>query len=242
MLYFEVDVNLFKGAGIKAAGINARAARAPAAFMPHTFFSLTAALAMSVGIPAWAQQHCASDHVDLPKEQTTASAGLLSNLSKSRGSLRAELSRLLANARKQVAQAKPAGNACSPGCRAAAPAHILFRVTPNKFLRSYADFDKCEKLLKQTSSQPVRFGPHRARSADELAAWLSDVSQGEGQDGAVLYRRCGGKCSPRYLMDIIPDADRFVATLEVVCGHARDKADNSYAVASGYRWACEIGQ
>ncbi|HTS51695.1 MAG TPA: hypothetical protein VMH26_00315 [Burkholderiales bacterium] len=58
----------------------------------------------------------------------------------------------------------------------------------------------------------------------------------------MLYQKCGGSCSPRYFMDVFQDADRFVATLEVVCGHARDKADNSYAVTSGYRWACEPGQ
>jgi hypothetical protein len=237
-----IDVSLFKDAGIKAAGINAIAARASVAFMPNTPFRLAVALALCVGIPAWSQQPCTPDHVDLPKEQTTASASFWPNLARSPGSLRAELSRLLRNAREQITEVKPPSNACSPICRVAGPTHILFRVAPNKFLRSYADFDKCDERLMQTSSQPLRFGPHRARSADELAAWLSDVSQGEGQEGAVLYQKCGGKCSPRYFMDVFQDADRFVATLEVVCGHARDKADNSYTVASGYRWACEPGQ
>jgi hypothetical protein len=43
-------------------------------------------------------------------------------------------------------------------------------------------------------------------------------------------------------MDAFQDADHFVATLDVVCGHARDKADNSYTVGSGYRWVCEPAQ
>ena len=199
-----------------------------------------AALALCLANQAWAQQSCTPENVDLPKEQSTASAGLLANASNSRGSLRSELSRLLGNANKQIAQAKPPANACSPACRAKTPAHISFKVTPNKFLESYGDFDKCEKLEKQTTNQPLRFGPHRAETMDELAGWLSEVSQGDGPDGEVLYEKCGGKCSPRYSMDVASDAGKLVATLAVVCGHARDKKDNRYKIASGYRWACEI--
>ncbi len=244
MTHTAMDVNLFEDAGARASanGSNAIADRAFSEFIPCISFRFAAALALCMGIPAWSQQPCTPDHVDLPKEQTTASAGVLSNLSKSRGSLRSEISRLLGNAREQVAQVKPTGNACSSACRMVTPAHIQFRVAPNKFLESYADFDKCEKLEKQTSSQPLRFGPHRAGSMDELAGWLSDVSQGDGQDGAALYQKCGGKCSPRYSMDVIPDADRFVATLEVVCGRARDKKDNSFTITSSYRWACATRQ
>jgi hypothetical protein len=205
-------------------------------------FMLAAVLALGTATAAWSQEVCTPDHVDLPKEQAMGSASLLSNIAKSSGSLRAGLSRLLGNAREQLAQAKPTGKACSPACRVGTPAHIVFNVTPNKLLGSYADFDKCEKLLKQTSARPLKFGPHRARTVDELASWLSDVSQGDGPDGAVLYQQCGGKCSPRYSMDVVQDADRLVATLEVVCGHARDKKDNSYIIASGYRWACEAGR
>ena len=111
-------------------------------------------------------------------------------------------------------------------------------VVPSKFLSGYADSQKCEELLKQTSSRPLRFGPRRARSEKELTAWLSDVSRGNGQDGALLYEKCSGKCSPRYFMDVAQDGDGLVANLDVVCGPARDKTDNTYAVSSGYRWAC----
>ena len=239
MPYLAMDVNLLSKASVRVTGVDTLANRASSTLASRLLFRFAAALILCQGIPAWPQQLCVPDHVDLPKEQATASAALLSNLSKSRGSLRSELSRLLGDAREQVAQAKPAGNACSPTCRLVTPAHILFRVAPNKFLDSYADFDKCEKLQKQTTSQPLKFGPHRAGSMDELAGWLSDVSQGEGRDGAVLYQKCGGKCSPRYSMDVASDAGQFVATLEVVCGHARDKKDNRYSIASSYRWACE---
>jgi hypothetical protein len=103
------------------------------------------------------------------------------------------------------------------------------------------DAQKCEELLKDTSNRPLRFGPHRAQSEKELTAWLSDVSRGSGKDGALLYEQCSGKCSPRYFMDVVPDGKGFVANLNVVCGPARDKADNTFALSSAYRWLAVRG-
>lgn len=199
-----------------------------------------AVLVSCFAVPVWAQQRCAPNHIDVPKERASATASSGANLRQSPESLRAQLSRLLGNAREQVAEAKPpSGTACSPSCRVVGqPARIVVSVVPNKFLRDYADAQKCEKLLKQTSSRPLRFGPHRAQSEKELTAWLSDVSRGNGQDGALLYEKCSGKCSPRYFMDVTQNHSGFVANLDVVCGPARDKADNTYAISSGYRWAC----
>ncbi len=197
-----------------------------------------AVLVLCVALPAWSQQRCAPNHIDVPKERARATANPGANLRKSPESLRAQLSRLLGNAREQVAEASPP-KACSPSCRVVGrPAHIVMSVVPKKFLSGYADAQKCEQLLKQTSSRPLRFGPRRARSEKELTAWLSDVSRGKGRDGALLYDKCSGKCSPRYFMDVAQDGDGFVANLNVVCGHARDKTDNTFAVSSGYRWAC----
>jgi hypothetical protein len=199
---------------------------------------LIAALVLCVGVSAWSEESCNPDHVDLPKEQTSATAKSLANVVKSRGSLRAELAGILRNAQQQVAEAKPPGSACSSACGVAGPTRIQLSIVPQKLLTSYADFHKCEERLRQTSSQPLRFGPRHARSADELAAWLSDLAQGRGRDGAVLYQECDGRCSPRYSAEIVQDGDGLVATLAVVCGHARDKDDNTYSVSSGYRWAC----
>jgi len=202
---------------------------------------LLAMLILWAAVPAWSQQRCAPNHIDVPKERASATASSGANFRKSPESVRAQLSRLLGNARDQVAEARPpARNACSPGCRVVGrSAHIVVSVVPKKFLRGYADAQKCEALLRQTSSRPLRFGPHRARSETELTAWLSDVSRGNGQDGALLYDKCSGKCSPRYSMDVTQDGDGFVANLDVVCGPARDKTDNTYAVSSAYRWACQ---
>jgi hypothetical protein len=199
---------------------------------------LLAALALCSAVSAWSQETCVPAHVDQPKNEASASAKSLANLLKSPGSLRAEVAGLLNTARENLAQAQPPGNACSHLCRVGPPTGILLSVVPQKFLTTYADSSRCEERLRQTSDQPLRFGPRRARSADEFAAWLSDLAQGRGPDGAVLYRACDGTCSPRYSAMVVPDRDGLVATVDVVCGPARDKADNTYIVSSVYRWAC----
>jgi hypothetical protein len=201
---------------------------------------LAAAFMLCVAIPAGSQQRCAPLHVDVAKDKGTASASSSANIVKSADSIGAQASRLLREAQEQLGKAKPPpeGKGCSANC-ATQPALITLSVVPSAFLKKYADAEKCEGLLKQTSSRPFKFGPHRARSEKELTAWLSEVSRGKGRDGTALYAKCDGRCSPRYFMDVARDGDVFVANLEVVCGPARDKTNNSYNISSGYRWACQ---
>ena len=195
---------------------------------------------LCVAIPAASQQRCAPSHIDVAKDKGTASASSSANLLKSADSVGAQASLLLRKAQEQRGKAKPPeGKACSANCAVRQTALVTLRVVPKTFLKKYADAEKCEGLLKQTSSRPFKFGPHRARSEKELTAWLSDVSRGKGRDGTALYAKCDGRCSPRYFMDVARDGDGFVANLEVVCGPARDKTDNSYDISSGYRWACQ---
>jgi hypothetical protein len=200
------------------------------------------ALCACASVPAWSQQFCTPDHVDVPKEQVRATANFLANLARSPGSLRAELARVLNSAREELTQATPPGDACSSPCGVAGPIRVLLSIVPSKFHSSYPGSDRCEEQLAETKNQPLTFGPHHARQQDELANWLVDVAQGRGQDGAALYQKCSGRCSPSYFMDASQDGDGFVATLRVVCGHARDKNDNTYIVSSGYRWACAAVQ
>ena len=201
---------------------------------------LLAVLVLCVAVPAWSQQRCAPEHIEVPKERASATANPGANLRKAPESVSAQLSRLLGNAREEAARARPpTGKACSTSCRVVErPAHIVVSVVPRKFLSDYADAQKCADLLKQTSSHPLRFGPRRAGSEKELSAWLSDVSRGKGEDGTLLYDKCSGKCSPRYFMDVAQEGEGFIASLNVVCGPARDKADNTFAISSAYRWAC----
>jgi len=201
---------------------------------------LATAFMLCVAIPAVSQQRCAPLHIDVARDKGIASASSSANLLKSADSISAQASLLLRKAQEQLGKAKPPeSKACSANCSVSQPPHIMLSVVPNAFLKKYADAEKCEGLLKQTSSRPYKFGPHRARSEKELTAWLSDVSRGKGRDGTALYAKCDGRCSPRYFMDVARDGDGFVANLEVVCGPARDKTDNRYDISSGYRWACQ---
>ena len=54
-----------------------------------------AVIALCVSLPAWSQQRCAPNHIDVPKERASVTANSGANLSKSPESLRAQLSRLL---------------------------------------------------------------------------------------------------------------------------------------------------
>lgn len=201
---------------------------------------LLAIVGLCVALPAWSQPHCGSDHVDVIKERASGTADSVANLRKSRDSLQVQLSRLLRNAQDQVTQAKPpSAQACPTTCRPTGqPNRIVVSVIPKKFLNDYADAQKCAALLEQTSKRPLRFGPRRAHSQEELTSWLSDLSRGKGRDGEALYDKCSGKCSPRYFIDAAQDGKELVATVEVVCGPARDKTDNTYVIASAYRWSC----
>ncbi len=203
---------------------------------------LVAVLALWSAVSAWSQEPCTPDHVDVPKKQGSASAKSLANILKSQGSVRTEVTGQLRNAQEGVTQAKPPADGCSQLCRAGQPARILLTIVPQKFLTSYADALKCDERLRETSNQPLKFGPRHARSTDELAAWISDLSQGRGPDGAVLYKQCDGTCSPRYSAQVVQDGDGLIATVDVLCGPARDKDDNIYSVSSAYRWACNAKQ
>lgn len=199
---------------------------------------LILALVSYGAVSAWSQEPCTPTHVDLPRTQASATAKSLANILKAQGSVRAEVTGQLRNARNDAALVRPPEEACSRQCRVGEPPQILLTITPLKFLDTYADANKCQQRLRQTSNQPLRFGPRHARSTDELAAWISDLTQGRGPDGKVLYNQCDGSCSPRYSARVTQDGDGLVATLDVVCGPARDRDDNMYSVASAYRWSC----
>jgi hypothetical protein len=199
---------------------------------------LVTALAFWSAVSAWSQEPCAPDHVYAPKEQANATAKSLANMLKAQGSVRTEVTGQLRNAQEGVTQARAPADGCSQLCRASQPARVILTIVPEKFLTSYADARKCDERLRQTTSRPLKFGPRHARSTDELAAWISDLSQGRGPDGAVLYKQCDGTCSPRYSAQVVQDGDGLTATVDVLCGPARDKDDNTYSVSSGYRWAC----
>src|SRR5262245_22166315 len=203
---------------------------------------LMAALALSVCARASFAAVCNPDHVDMAKERASATADSMANLRGAPGSLKAELSRLLNDAQQGVKRATPPTESCRQSCTAVGPPRITISVVPNRLLKSYQDAEKCVQRLTQTSAQPLRFGPRRVKTENELGNWIAEVSQGHGEDGALLYEKCDGKCSPRYFIEAAPDGHGIVGSMSVVCGPARDKDDNTYTVLSGYRWGCRTRQ
>ena len=91
---------------------------------------LVVALAFCSAISALSQEPCTPAHVDLPRTQATATAKSLANLLKSQGSVRAEVTGQLRDARQGATQAKPPGDACSHLCRVGQPAQILLTIAP----------------------------------------------------------------------------------------------------------------
>jgi len=200
---------------------------------------LMAALTLCVCADGWSQSICDPDHVDVPKERASATADSMANLRGTPGSLKAELSRLLNDAKDGATRATPpTGESCPQSCTVVGPPRVTVAVTPNKLLKNYKNAEKCAQHLTQTSHQPLRFGPRRFKSESELGQWIAEVSRGRGKDGALLYQKCNGKCSPRYFIDAAREGNGLEASMSVVCGPARDKDDNTYTVLSGYRWGC----
>lgn len=196
--------------------------------------------AVGLCLCARAASVCNPDYVEVLKERANATAGSMANLRGAPGSLKAQLSRLLKDAQEGVTRVAPptTGNACAENCTVFGAPRITITVVPNKLLWHYADAEKCVQRLTQTALEPLKFGPRRVKSESELGEWVAEVAQGHGQEGALLYKKCDGRCSPRYFVDAAREGNELVASISVVCGPARDKDDNTYTVLSGYRWAC----
>ena len=114
---------------------------------------------------------------------------------------------------------------------------IVFTSTPHRFLKDYAEHDVCENFLMKTKQTPLVFPEKSFESSGELSNWLGQFSQGKGSLGKELYRRCPGKCSPQFRYSIRKASDDISIKPTVVCGHARDKSDNMYALS--YALSCE---
>jgi hypothetical protein len=187
---------------------------------------------------ARADDDCSAVVKDVPGEQVIADAGTWTNLRKAEGSLRYESERLLNAAEKKRAALQPPAGLCPAGCIPISEPEIVFISVPQKFLDSYRDQQKCERLLKQTTAAPLAYHDRTFSSAAEFNDWFGDFSQGKGDDGRTLYRQCDGSCSPRYTCIIKQQGAALHVDADVICGPARDKSDDTYKLSSSYRWTC----
>ena len=168
-----------------------------------------------------------------------ATASTIANTFGKDGSLKKESKRLLGIAVEKLGGSEIPQDACTQSCETMHGPAAFLRSVPNKFLGSYSDQGECQTLEAQTKKDPFRYTNLKFQTLDELNNWFGDFSQGKGKDGADLYARCPGSCSPQYTNIVRKENDYFSLQVEVICGPARDKSDNQYQLTAGYRWDCK---
>ncbi|MDR2337409.1 MAG: hypothetical protein LBE20_02025 [Deltaproteobacteria bacterium] len=148
--------------------------------------------------------------------QVTATASITSNLWNSENSIKFKSNQLLTEALAKVGQEK---------------ATIIFTSIPTTFLEGKTDAAgvSCATRFTETSKTPLSYTNKTFYNNSALLDWISDFSQGNGQEGKDLYKRCSGDCSPQYEYHILQtEANGYSLTAQVVCGKARNKSDDLY--------------
>lgn len=183
-----------------------------------TFFISTAASAQSTSASYICSPKNAADI-----SSKSASAAALMNLSNLPGSLKYELNELITNGLAKL----PANKA-----------YLAISVIPSKFQDSYHGKETCQQLLSETTASPLSYKNMTFSSKDKLINWFYDFTQGKGADGKDLYNRCPGLCSPQYTTAIRSRSDELLLDVFVVCGHARNKWENTYHLKSYLSSSC----
>ena len=177
----------------------------------------------------------------LPEEPLATeygSAGIMKNLAESADSIKAIASRLLERA-LTVESRKPA-RGCDTDCPASEAAEVVYRVAPMAFLPRTEQNQACLTFEKQTTLTPMRFEPPAFENFESLNAWISDLSQGRGDDGERLYEQCSSNCSPRYTFFIAAHEDGYAVRAEVLCGLARDRSNDQYLISTALKRSCAV--
>jgi len=161
---------------------------------------------------------------------------------KSEGSLAYESNEIFHKAKDEAETLTPPKNFCPKGCVVPSRARVVFRITPNKFLTDYGDSEHCNELQQASAAQPYHYETISLHSIDDLNKWIGDLSQGNGENGKDLYKKCDASCSPKYEYQIKRTKDtprEYLVSASITCGAARDKDDNQYKLDAVFRWRCE---
>ena len=104
---------------------------------------------------------------------------------------------------------------------------------PNAFRIDSDDNSYCAAKSEETSKTPLTFDAGQFSALEEINTWIEKFSQGKGEEGKVLYSKCDRSCSPQYTYLITKlSAENLNVSANVICGPARDKDDNQYALES----------
>ncbi|MCB1745978.1 MAG: hypothetical protein H6977_01675 [Gammaproteobacteria bacterium] len=183
-------------------------------------------------------QTCPRTLAEEPLATEYGSAGIMKNLAETDDSLKAIASRLLAEA-LTVENKKPAPG-CTPDCPDDGVAEVIYRVAPMSFLPRGEQNALCLQLEDETAAAPLSFTPPTFGGVEALNRWISELSQGRGDDGKALYERCASNCSPRYTFFIASEEAGYSVRAEVLCGLARDKSNDQYLISTALRRSCAV--
>lgn len=164
-----------------------------------------------------------SEPIKLDSE--SASAGFLSNLTGSAGSIRAASKTLLTSALDTATSKNPVS-------------WVRFTSMPTLAKERGEDYEMCMRLEQATRVAPLTFEEKHFDTVDDLTSWITDFTQGKGADGKLLYEQCPGKCSPRYTWWIKPDEKGMLVTPMAVCGPPRDRDGDIYQLTTAIAAPC----
>jgi|688.fasta_scaffold80911_2 hypothetical protein len=184
---------------------------------------------------------CSKIVKDTPIKTIQASASVWSNFRQSSGSISYESNEIFEMAKVASTTLTPPTSLCPKGCMLNGKAELFFRSAPHKIKEDYDDKEYCQNLQRKTEKEPIRYQTVDLRTVDDLNDWIGDLSQGKGEDGADLYRRCDRSCSPRFEYTVARrgnSPDNYLVRASIICGEARDKDDNMYDLEAFFRWEC----
>lgn len=180
---------------------------------------------------------CSPAGETIPFQSSLASAGYFANFRNSESSVNFQTDALLSAASQKRSEIEGEHPLCVDSCSNARLA-IVFSSTPNMRRSGYDDAADCDRLDAETAKNPITYSGRTFENADDARSWYHELTQGDGTDGEDLYTRCPGSCSPAYTSSIIREDERLVISTSIHCGHARDRDDNQYRLATGFRWEC----
>lgn len=183
--------------------------------------------------------NCPTINRIIPVRSTRASAGFFSNLRHAERSIRNQTDKLLNEGRIRAHHLLhiPKMDSCSIPCSQALVS-MRFVSRPHKTLTEYAESKICNTLLRTTTDSPIEYRERIFQSEDDARSWYKALTLGDGADGKDLYRRCPGSCSPSYETQIYRKENKLHLTTTVICGHARDKSDDTYDLSLSLQWIC----
>ena len=188
--------------------------------------------------PAAVRAECPRTLPEEPLATEYGSAGIMKNLAETPDSIRAIASRLLEQA--LTVESRKASAGCTEDCPDDGVAEVIYRVAPSAFLPRTGQDAMCLRYEEETAREPLRFAPAPFPEFGQLNGWISELSQGRGADGKRLYAQCGGNCSPRYTFYIAEVETGYEVRAEVLCGLARDRANDQYLISTALRRSCAV--